>query len=421
MGLNTANYLAMLKEHYTGDRVEMMVYKDNPLHALLPKMEDFGGKYLPIPIIYANPQGRSADFARAQARSLLTNSETKSFFLTRVKDYSIATIETDVMEASKGDANAFMEAATVEVDGAINALTRSTAIAEYKSGYGAIGHVLAGSAVNSTYITLSNDDDVVNFEVGMELMVSTSENAALLEAVGSSGNGLLITGVDRQATAQHLKFAYAVNDATNGIPTITNAMFLFIRGDRENSATPVKLKIAGLAGWVPASAPTAGDSWFQVDRSSDPTRLAGLRKAVGSLPLEEALTLGANLVAREGFAIDHYFMNYTKYTELQNALGSKVQYVDVKVTPEIAFRGVMINGKNGPVKVIPDQNCPQGYIYGLSLDSWKLNTIGKAIRVIDPDGLPFLRQSNADGIELRYGLKGNMSTNCPGGNIVLTY
>ena len=40
---------------------------------------------------------------------------------------------------------------------------------------------------------------------------------------------------------------------------------------------------------IPSSAPTAGDSFFSVDRSADSTRLAGIRFDGSSLPLEEAL------------------------------------------------------------------------------------------------------------------------------------
>ena len=43
---------AALKQWYTDDKVENMVYKDNPLLAMLAKMEMFKGKNLPIPIIY---------------------------------------------------------------------------------------------------------------------------------------------------------------------------------------------------------------------------------------------------------------------------------------------------------------------------------------------------------------------------------
>src|SRR5580692_5162547 len=98
---------------------------------MVPKMENMGGKYTPVPIIYGNPQGRSKTFSVAQlgtnglGGSQNSSYKIDSFFMTRTKDYAIATIDGETMKASKGDANAFMDAAVTEIDGAINSLTRS--------------------------------------------------------------------------------------------------------------------------------------------------------------------------------------------------------------------------------------------------------------------------------------------------------
>ncbi len=68
---------------------------DNPLLAMLPKMTDFGGKNLPIPIIYGNPQNGSATFATAQAG--VSTSQLKDFVLLRSKDYSLAFIDNETL------------------------------------------------------------------------------------------------------------------------------------------------------------------------------------------------------------------------------------------------------------------------------------------------------------------------------------
>ena len=59
---------AALKQYYTSDRILNQVYQSNPLLALMPKMTSFSGRNLPIVTIWGDPQGRSANFARAQAR-----------------------------------------------------------------------------------------------------------------------------------------------------------------------------------------------------------------------------------------------------------------------------------------------------------------------------------------------------------------
>lgn len=410
-GLNLTTFDAALKTLYTDQAVQNMVYKNNPLFALMPKYEQFLGRNLQIPLIYGNPQGRSHSFARAQVRGNLTSSNLKAFFLTRVNDYSIATIDNETLLASKGDAGAFLEAATVEINGAINSLTRSAAISQYKSGYGEIGQIKAGSSVSGTSITLEVVQDVTNFEVGMELDVFATLTGAV-KAYGTSGNGLIVTGVNRGTGV--ITFGYAVNDATNGIPTIAAGDYIAVRGDHVASTLT---KLAGLEAWLPSTAPTSGDSFFGVDRSADVTRLAGQRQNSVGQPIEEALIDGAALVAREGGALSHYLMGYEKYSELEKALGSKVQYIDMKVNPEVAFRGIMINGPKGPIKVVPDQNCPANRVFGLQMDSWRHNSLGAAVRVLDTDGLQMLRQSSQDGVEVRWGYYSNVSCNAPGFNI----
>lgn len=413
MSLDMTSFDAALKSYYTNDEVENLVYKNRPFFALIPKMEQFFGKDLPIPLIYGNPQGRSAGFARAQARGAVTNSYLKAFKITRVKDYSIATIDNETLEASKNDKGAFLEAATTEIDGAINSLSNSIAVDMYRSGYGDRG-IVGTSGVSGATITLSEKNDIVNFEVGMELVVSSSQASNTLRALGSSGNGLIVTAVDR--TLGKLTFGFNVTDATNGIPGTTDADVLFVRGDREDSATPARLKLAGLEAWIPQTAPSS-TAFFGVDRTADLVRLSGVRYDAAGVPIEEALIEGATQVAREGGEIDTYFMNYSNYSNLEKSLGSKVQYVDMAANATIAFRGIRVNGPMGEIKIVPDRNCPVNRAFGLKLDTWKLYSLGKAVRVIDTDGLKMLRQSTADGVEVRYGGYLQMGCRAPGWNV----
>ena len=73
--------------------------------------------------------------------------------------------------------------------------------------------------------------------------------------------------------------------------------------------------------WIPATAPSAGDAFWGVDRSKDVTRMAGVRFDGSSESIEEALIDGAALVAREGGQPDYCFMNFTSYAALEKSLG----------------------------------------------------------------------------------------------------
>lgn len=395
MSLDLTTFAAALKQHYTNDMVENMVYKDNPLLALMPKYEQFGGENLKLPIKTGIPQGRSSNFATAQANK--TNTQLRAFLLTRDRDYSLASIDNETIEASKGNSNAFMEAATTEIDGAIESATRSLAIAMYGTGSGTIGQVAAGST--GTTFQLKNVEDVTNFEIGMELVVSVANGGGVVKS-----GSVTVVGVDRDNGVITVDPLTAI-DGGSGVATDD---FVFVEGDYDS-------KIKGLRAWIPDSAPTS-TAFFGVDRTADSTRLGGIRYDGSDEPIEEALISAASRVAREGGKPDYCFMSYSKFADLEKALGSKVQYIDAHANAEIGFRGMLIHGPRGSIKVIADQNCPDDRAFMLSMSYWKLYSLGKCPKILDSDGLKFLRESNADAVEVRVGYYAQLGCRAPGYN-----
>lgn len=402
MALDLTSFDAALKQHYTSDRVENMNYKDNPFLSLVPKFESFGGRNLPIPIIYGNPQGRSATFSSAKANKY--SSSIHDFILTRNHDYSLASIDNETIEASKGNANAFLEASTVEIDGAIASAGRSLAISLFRDGSGYLGQVSAEPAeASTTVITMKNLEDIVNIEIGMTLNIHSAKSGGSQRSTDGSDVSWKVTAVDRDAGT------FTLDDAYTSSGTIAANDYVFVEGDRGGM-------LKGLEAWLPFTAPTSGDSFFGVDRSVDVTRLAGIRKTGSDKPIEEALVDLAARIAREGGAPDYCFMNYAKFADLEKSLGSKVQYVDLSVNAEIGFRGMMIHGPRGPIKVVADQNCPSGYAFMLQMNTWKLYSLGKAPRILDSDGSKMLRESDSDSVEVRVGHYSQLGCRAPGFN-----
>lgn len=418
---NVSNQIAALKELYTGDDyMKDLVYKKNPLLALLPKDESpsgFAGKYIPVPLVYGTPQGRSATFSNAQGNQ--TAPQLSSFFVYRVSNYQIATITNELLEATKDNAGAFVDEAKLVMDTAFRNITNDLALSVFASGTGSRGQISSisspSTAVGATVITLSDSAQVVNFEVGMTLVAtatdggSPSSDTVVLTAVNRS------TGVLRgTASANPLSGNWAGNS------------YMVVQGDIPNagaSSTSSYLKISGLAAWLPKVAPAPGDSFWNVDRSADPTRLAGVRFDGSSESIEEALIDASSLVAREGGQPDMCFMSFASYAALEKSLGAKVQYVDVKhEEADIAFAGIRIHAPYGPITVIPDRSCPSQTAYLLQMDTFKLRSLGKAPHILTYglEGLEGLRVGTADALEIRIGYYANMICNAPGWNAVVS-
>lgn len=396
MSLDMTSFDAALKQLYldSNEVMKNLVYKNQPFLSLVPKFEDFGGRNMPIPLIYANPQGRSAVFSTAQTNA--TNSSLKAFLITRQHDYGVAQIDNETLEASEGNQHAFMEAVTVEIDGILHAVGRSLGTSLYRSGSGSIGQVQTSSFAVTT-CTLTNAEDIVNFEVGMKIVTNNTDDATSV----NSGT-LTINGVDRVAGT----FTTTANLST-GIASIAQYDYIFVEGDPG-------AKVKGLMAWMPAS--VTATSFFGVDRTADRVRLGGNYVDGSALPIEEALIQGAVRAAREGGMPDHCFMSFKSFDALCKSLGTKVQYITLESPVGISFSGIQVNGPHGAIKVVPDVNCPSAHAFMLQLDSWLLASLGKAPKILMTDGLKFLRQSSSDGVEVRCGYYANLGCKAPGYN-----
>lgn len=415
--ITQASVPGILKELYDDQKVQWLTYKDNPLLAMMHKETKFPGKYWPNPVIYTLSQGASATFATAYSNQ--SSPQVAEFLVTRVADFSLATIDGQLLAAAQTDPGAFIDGSELMIDAAWQTATNRIASAMFRNGAGTIGQIASKSNTSGAIwvVTLLNPDDAVQFEIGQVIM-------AVQNADGSGTaptETLTLTAVDRNAgtitgnASATIVSDWAVNYylAVQGdLPTLTNNNFQ----PSGSTVTNRLLKLAGIQAWLPQTAPTSGDSFFGVDRSVDVQRLAGVSFDGTGLSLEEAIQQGTGRIAMNGGRVDVGVCSYATYTALIISLGSKVQYVDEKVG-EIGFRGVMVNGANTTMSVFPDRNCQDGFIYAMEMDSWCLRSQNEAPHILKyMDEIEILRVPGVDSAELRIGSYMNMYTKLPGHN-----
>jgi hypothetical protein len=218
-----------------------------------------------------------------------------------------------------------------------------------------------------------------------------------------------VTKVDRAATSAHITVAETIHaDCPSG-------GILFQLGDADNTAG--SKKVSGLDAWCPSVAPVGGDDHFGVDRSVDPVRLGGARSDGSAKPIEEALIDGLSLAAREGGSPDHIFTDFATYSNLEKALGSKVQYDKVSASDaNVGFTSLKVHGPAGTVDVIADINCQPNVAWALQMDTWSLNSLDDAPHILDLDGNNMLRETRADAYETRIGYYAQIGCSAPGWN-----
>lgn len=396
---NMTALAAVLKEYYGAQQLKTLVYKRNKWWAMIKKETDWSGSIVPIPLIYGNPQGGSADFATAQAN--VTASQTVRFVMNWIQDYAVARITNLVQLATRNDAGAFLKAARQELDGALKTAENSLAGGLFRAATGTLG---TSTGIASGVITLTNVSDVTQFERGQTLEASATDGGALL------GAAAYVVGVDR--AGGKVSVAVTQGGAVATPASWTGVMYIRRAGDRN-------LKINGLIDFLPTAAPTPGDSFNGVDRSPDPTRLGGVRYDGSAQTIEEACIDAAALVAREDGSPEIGITNHASWAALVKTLGSKVQYVNFESdeTPGIGFQGVRINGPDGEINIFADRSCQSKRMFLIDPETWVLGSMLECPHILtELDGLEKLRGATTDTTEIRIGSYVMNTTNAPGRN-----
>ena len=403
---NLTNFDAAMKHMYPYKKVENMVYKNNPLLAMIPKETSFPGRNATYAVEYGMTTGRSANFQTAQNNRGGTKLE--DFVVTRVKDYAVVSVDNETLLAADGSEGSLLDVAKAKTDSALHALARTMGRDIYRSGTGAIGQIHASPSLGNTSIELVAGH-AVNFEVGMRLKASATDGSALY------GGVLEVTAVDRDNDVLTTSVA-----GTTGIPSLTSEDFLYVEGDAANGGSNIKM--SGLDAWIPSS--VSSSSFFGVDRTLDSTRLGGQRQGYAN-SVQETIINAAVKTAREGGRPDCVFMNPTDWAELALDLEGRAavagannrrRYDANDRAAAFGFSSISIATPTGMVDVYADHNCPINVAYLLQMDTWKLKSLGPAPRLLDFDGLKGIRQSNEDGVEYRWGYYGNLLCTAPGFN-----
>ena len=341
-----------------------------------PRRDDFYGDAYVVPVLYEDPQGRSASDSEAIANA--EHSYQVKFVGTEQKeDYAAINIRGKVMMQASKNAGSFLRARETQIKGMLRNLGKSLHISLYRSGSGSLSQIGAIDG-SGTVLTLSNKSESHFFGKGQTLIANDTDDSAGMKAGGvkvekrDGANGTIT--VDQDVSG-----LWAVGD------------YLFTQGDQQG-------KVVGLDGWLPQA--VTSDSFFSVDRTLDSTRLGGHRVAA-SATISATLQELAVLIGEEGGEPDTIFMNPRDGLVLSAELGLEVER-RAGGKAVTGFRGFCIdNFVTGPIDVVFDHACQQGRAYMLERDTWVLATMGAVPHIIRDDGSDSQRNSGADSIQIR--------------------
>lgn len=382
-----------LKEYYADGAVKDIAYEvAGSFYAEVTKKEDFAGKYFVQPVQIGRAQGRSHDSTTALANKSPNNY--KDFNVTMAEDFGTTSVTRKLKKQTRNNRGGFFDAMTREFDGIIKTLSRNASIECMSNGGGARGQLSATTAINTATLTLMSAEMAANFDLGMKVQFDTTDGTSGTVEAGTN----TIIGIDEDAGTITGSSVWNV-----AIPTIATSGYLFQEGD-------FGAAIKGLLAWLPPTAPTAGDSFFGVDRSAHVTKLAGHRHSATTIPIVQGVRTLSSKIGRRGGSPDRFYSSHDKYNTGVLELGSKQEFMTQgkAFDAEVYFEGVKVHGYKNTIKWFPDHTCPTKYGFLVTLGSIKLASMGPVPDIFDDDGQTLLRESTGWGSEMRADVFANL-------------
>lgn len=401
MASTLAQFDAFLKDYYTKDKIDDLTKKDRPFFGMVQREEDLGGDQYVHPFIFQNPQGFGATLAKAQQGSSQGSGNGNlqgRKWKVAYGDYSASvSIGDKVIKASRSNVGAFLRDQETEINGLYNGFGDTFSTYLYSNGGQSVGQF---SNITTGVITLTNADDVVNFEVGQILVVSVNDGSDPSHIlVAGSAQGFVVN-VDRNAGTLTVS---ATSGGAAGTPTNWAAnQFMFRDGDFGGSgATRILL---GLGAWIPSAAPTT-TTFENINRTIDSARMSGIRLTaaeIASVTLEQRLKRLVTRMRGRNFGPgpDAVFLNPEKWQNVADSLESR-GYREIGAEAEFGYENITFKAGGKTVKLYADPFCPIGTAFALKMDTVKLGGLSKIPEVVNGDGLEMLRAVSTNDYEYR--------------------
>lgn len=345
MSLATATGQANLLKRLHGNDIAKPMYDKSKFLSKIKKDTGFHGTLKEIVVNIAPTAGGSADFAEAVDNQAPTNN--KKFEVRRKREYSVFSIENELIHAGKAGVGAIVDALKHESGAALQLFHERMTRRAWSAGGGALGTIDAGVNLATTTLTFDNRTDVIGgIHIGAKLTFSSDSGTALNPAgLRGSGQYLTVAGINRQTGA------VTTSAALNTISGITVGDFVHIKGDYANAIT-------GLPGWAPTAAPSPSESFFGLDRSIDADRLAGVRVA-WTTDFRTTINQAGAEAQIYGITPKELFVNPLQYQTLLNELDDLVRVHDGKAT--VGYSSVRIHLPSGEVEIISEPYVPFGF------------------------------------------------------------
>jgi len=397
-----ASILAMLKVYYK-DGVENLMFRNSPVLKKIKK-ERVEGKTQNFSAMYGRGGAVGGDFTKAQANAA-TVSKAVEFAVEPGQLFSVYSMNSKEVQASQTKRGAYMKIAGAKMFAASESFRKTLAAALYGTGYGEICMAPAASFTSGAKATITLPDyAIMAIDIGskLEVKAALASSTKKVTLTVDSIDGTSVTVVPDQ-TATSLATDFIVLEGST---------------DGNNGILPV-----GLAGWLPTKRTNLGTTFFGVDRSVAPDRLAGAFYDASAINEKKSVSIQKLLqkCRRQGSQADLIIMNDEDFLEFSAEIDTTNTYftqtsTKAKREANVGFDKFSASFSTNYIEnIVDDPYCPKGRFYILDSEYVALWSYTNTDKV--NDGVEGNNPGKQDPMEM----EGEGKTETPYGLIIDDY
>jgi hypothetical protein len=394
------------------DEVHDFLFDGSTWFGQCPKAEDWDGDSIKITVMYGGMNGRSAKFANAQNRK--SPPKYKQMDIESRDNFALWSVDHKLIIISRNKRGALVRQLADNTKLAMTRLKYSTSWMLWGNGGGAAGKI---SSVVGTAITLTDKNDVRNWEVGDFINAATTDGTSgSLKLNGGSTASTEITAINEDTGV-----LTTANDTTGYTTAWAANDFLFHDGD-------FGAVFHGVKAFVTPSAPGTGGvpaSIHGMDRTAHLTRLGGHRFTATTGNVADEIMTAVSLAGRRNCNFTDLYAPPEVCNEVEIELQGSKRYTTESVG-RVGYQAIEFTTLDGKVvKLWSDSFIPKSpngkrVVYGLRRDSFKFHTALSYPMWLTIDGSKVMdMERDANQFEGRIGGYGEFYCTAPGDNFVL--
>lgn len=273
-----------------------------------------------------------------------------------------------VIEQSKTQEGAFVQALSQEMDGAMTDMRKNASRMGYGTGDGLLATVNSTTS-GSAQIQVDSGQYIA---VGMQVDVLVKSSGATI----TNGSNVQVTAVSYNGSANSNTQAQAQITLSGGNVSVTSGTHgVYITGDRN-------LESNGLRNII-----ETGRTLHSINSSTYPIWDSNKLDAGNANPSEDLfMQIAQTARQRSGKAIDRFVTSFGVQRRLANTYASQKRWNDGNATDiDGGYSAIMVAAGGKPTPVVADVDAVNGTAFGLRQDSFAWAELGRPDWLIAPD------------------------------------